>query len=162
MFGHGQCILDLPVAQRPGVAHQCQSFPFAQLWRPHLQSDGVGKRFHRTLHGGVLGNAVGECGTVEISIFGHVYPVVVKGIVLPLLAHQLQTVRTNEPLMATLLAVALHAVIVVDGVTHVELAVQLIAPVTPIICTHVIRGDRAVSLIIICHQVENNLFTEYR
>ena len=162
MLCHGQCILDLPVAQSTSVANEGQALPFTQLWSPHLQSDGVSKRFHRTLYRGVLGYTVGKCRTVEISIFGHVDPVVVKGIILRLLAHQLETVRTNEPFMTTLFAVAFHAVIVVDGVPYVELTVQFITPVTPIMGAHVIRGDRAVSFIIICHQVENNLLTEYR
>ena len=114
MLGHLEGFGFVPVAKCWLVANDCQRLAGAQLRCAHLQLHDGG--IAALGHGLLLAqrHTVGKGRTVEVTVIGHVVPVVIGNIAVGLGCIQVQTVRHDHPLVAGLLAVAFHTVVVVD------------------------------------------------
>ena len=158
MFGHVQCLLDVPGSELLGLADDGQALALAKLGGTYLQT-------HRALvfggraQGALPGQyAVGKGRAVHIGVLGYVEPVVVDGVATGLLGGKLEAVGNDEPLVAQLLVAAAEAVVVVDvgaGLgTHAEVA----APVRAVMRGELVLGGGAG--VVLRQEVQNDFLAE--
>ena len=128
VFVHGQCLVDVPVAQ--GIASTCyaQLLTNAELGSTNLQANGLLEFRSRTELTLTSHDAIGEGRRIHIGIFRNVNPMVVHHIANALLGCKLQAVGLHQPLVTYFFVASYHTVIVVNISTSLERFVQLNEP----------------------------------
>ena len=136
MFIHGDCFIDIPVAELFASTDYGQLLANTDLWRTHFQAYRtieLCRHAHLTL---VNHDAVSQCRTVEIGILWYINPVVIDSIMRCFLCSKLQTVRFYKPLMTGFLIAMHQTIIIVDIRVRLRSLANLYKPVTAIKCCH--------------------------